>query len=85
MIGITVRVVDARSGEVATTATAQGVSDRGRVAVGALGLFSRGGGGGFSKESTESRDAQLSEAVQRAVATAAQGIVNAAPRLKVQS
>ena len=84
VIGITVRVVDARSGEIATTATAHGVSDRGRVAVGALGFFSRGGGGGFSKESIGSRDAQLSEAIQRAVATAAQGIVNAAPKLKGQ-
>jgi len=84
IVGITVRVVDVRSGEVATTATSQGMSDRRRLKIGALGLFSRGGGGGFANESTESRDAQLSEAVQRAVATAAQGIVNAAARLRGQ-
>ena len=46
VVGITVRVVDVRSGEVATTATAQGISDRKALRVGALGLFSRGGGGG---------------------------------------
>ena len=84
VVGITVRVVDVRSGEVATTATSQGMSDRQRLNVGALGLFSRGGGGAFSNGSTESRDAQLGEAITRAVATAAQGIVNAAPRLKSQ-
>ena len=78
IVGITVRLVDVRSGEIATSATSQGVSDRQRLKIGALGLFSRGGGGGFSNESTESRDALLSEAVARAVATAAQGIVNAA-------
>jgi len=81
VVGITVRVVDVRSGEVATTATAQGMSDRKAVRVGALGLFSRGGGGGFSNDSTGSRDAQLSEAVARAVATAAQGVINAGSRL----
>ena len=84
VVGITVRVVDVRSGEVATTATSQGMSDRRRLNVGALGLFSRGGGGAFSNGSTESRDAQLGEAITRAVAAAAQGIVNAAPRLKSQ-
>ena len=63
VVGITVRVVDVRSGEVATTATAQGMSDRKALRVGALGLFSRGGGGGFSNDSTGSRDAQLGEAV----------------------
>ncbi len=84
IVGITVRVVDVRSGEVATTATSQGMSDRQRLNVGAAGFFSRGGGGAFSNGSTESRDAQLGEAITRAVATAAQGIVNAAPRLKSQ-
>jgi curli biogenesis system outer membrane secretion channel CsgG len=82
VVGITVRVVDVRSGEVATTATSQGMSDRRAVKVGALGLFSRGGGGGYSNESTESKDAQLGEAVQRAVATAAQGIINAGSKLR---
>jgi curli biogenesis system outer membrane secretion channel CsgG len=82
VIGITVRVVDVRSGEVATTATSQGMSDRKALRVGALGLFSRGGAGGYSNEATESRDAQLGEAVQRAVATAAQGIINAGSKLR---
>lgn len=82
IVGITVRVVDVRSGEVATTATSQGMSDRRRLNIGALGLFPRGGGGGFSNGSTESRDAQLSEAITRAITTAAQGIVNAAARLR---
>jgi curli biogenesis system outer membrane secretion channel CsgG len=84
VVGITVRVVDVRSGEVATTATSQGMSERKGVKIGALGLFSHGGGGGFSNESTGSRDAQLSEAVARAVATAAQGVINAGSRLKAQ-
>ena len=43
-----------------------------------------GAAAAFSNGSTESRDAQLGEAITRAVATAAQGIVNAAPRLKSQ-
>ena len=85
VIGITVRVVDVRSGEVATTATSQGMSDRKALRVGALGFFPRGGGGGFSNESTESKDAQLGEAVQRAVATAAQGIINAGAKLRKSS
>jgi curli biogenesis system outer membrane secretion channel CsgG len=82
VIGITVRVVDVRSGEVATTATSQGMSDRKALKIGALGLFSRGGAGGYSNEATESKDAQLGEAVQRAVATAAQGIINAGSKLR---
>jgi curli biogenesis system outer membrane secretion channel CsgG len=82
VVGITVRVVDVRSGEVATTATSQGMSDRRALKVGALGLFSRGGAGAYSNESTESKDAQLGEAVQRAVATAAQGIINAGAKLR---
>ena len=34
------------------------------------------------EESTDSKDAQLGEAVQRAVATAAQGIINAGSKLR---
>jgi curli biogenesis system outer membrane secretion channel CsgG len=85
VIGITVRVVDVRTGEIATTATSQGVSDRKRVSVGGLAAFSKGGAGGFSNDSSGSRDAQLSEAAVRAVATAAQGIINAAPKLRISN
>jgi curli biogenesis system outer membrane secretion channel CsgG len=81
-VGITVRVVDARSGEIATTATAQSAANRKQVSLGLLGLFRHGGGGGFSKGTSGSRDAMLDEAMRQAVATAAQEIINAASRLK---
>jgi curli biogenesis system outer membrane secretion channel CsgG len=80
-VAITVRVVDVRTGEVATTATSQGVAGRKHLALGLAALVTRGGAGGYSRSSSGSRDAMLDEAVRRAVATAAQGIVNAATRL----
>ena len=54
VVGITVRVVDVRLGEVATTVTSQGMSDRRAVKVGALGLSPRGGWSG-SRTSPPSR------------------------------
>jgi curli biogenesis system outer membrane secretion channel CsgG len=80
-VGITVRMVDVRSGEVATTATAQSTSERRKLGVGGAAFFAHGGGGGFSSSNGNSRDAMLDEAVRKAVVTAAQGLVNAAPRL----
>jgi curli biogenesis system outer membrane secretion channel CsgG len=81
-VAITVRVVDVRSGEIATIATSQGTANRNNVAAGVLGFFNHGGGGGFSKSSSGSRDAMLDEAIRRAVVTAAQGVINAADKLK---
>ena len=44
-------------------------------------LLRAAGGAAVSSGSSSSRDAQLDEAVQQAVAAAAQGLVNAAPRM----
>lgn len=83
VVALTVRIVDVRTGEVMATATGQGNASRTKLTVGGLG-FVRGGAGGVSTGSrspSEFRDAQLDEAVQRSVATAAEGLVHAAPRL----
>jgi curli biogenesis system outer membrane secretion channel CsgG len=80
-VAITVRMVDVRSGEIATTATAQSTSQRKKLALGGAAFFASGGGGGFSSSNGNSRDAMLDEAIRKAVVTAAQGLVNAAPRL----
>jgi curli biogenesis system outer membrane secretion channel CsgG len=82
VVGILVRIIDVRNGEIVTTASSHGTSDRKQVRVGALGLFVHGGGGIYSRESLDSRDAQLDEAIRAAVAMAAQGVINAAPRLR---
>jgi curli biogenesis system outer membrane secretion channel CsgG len=80
-VGITVRMVDVRSGEVATTATGQSTSQRRSLALGGGAFVARGGGAGFSSSNGNSRDAMLDEAIRKAVVTAAQSLVNAAPRL----
>ena len=79
-LALAIRVVDVRSGEVMTTVTAQGRSGRKTVSLGALGPL-RGGAGALSIGASGFRDALLDEALQRAVAGAAEGLVNAAPRL----
>jgi curli biogenesis system outer membrane secretion channel CsgG len=84
VVGLTVRLVDVRSGEVATTATAQGVATRRNVSAGGVGVFARPGGGVYSRSYAGSKDALLDEAMQRAVATAADGVIKAAPRLRVE-
>jgi len=82
VVSILAKVVDVRSGEVVATITAQGAGTRRTLRLGALGLLRAAGGAVVSSGSSSSRDAQLDEAVREAVATAAQGLVNAAPRLE---
>ena len=81
VVGLLIKLIDVRSGAVVTTAATSGTSERKRVRVGALGLFVHGGGGGFQNSTSGSRDAQLDEAIQRAITQAAQGIINAGSKL----
>ena len=83
VIGLTVRVVDVRSGEVVATATAEGAGTRRSISLGALGaIASRPGGFGFSSGASNSREAQLDEALQDAVALAGDSLIKSAPRLR---
>ena len=78
-LAVTLRIVDVRTGEVATTVSAQGGSGRKNVTLGGL---ARGGiGGAFVNAASGFRDSLLDEAMQHLVTTAATGLVNAAPKL----
>jgi curli biogenesis system outer membrane secretion channel CsgG len=79
-LSIVVRVVDVRTGEVVTTATGIGDGRRSRVTAGALAAVLPVVGG-FSRGSSNARDAQLAEATRQAIEAAATGLVSAAPRL----
>jgi curli biogenesis system outer membrane secretion channel CsgG len=79
-VSIMVRVVDVRTGEVVTTATGIGDGKRSRVTAGAL-AAALPIVGGFSRGSSNARDAQLAEATRQAVDAAAVGLVGAASRL----
>ena len=81
VIALTVRVVDVRSGEVVATATGEGKATRSKFALGGLGLVRAGGAGGLSSGASDSRDAQLDEAIQRSVAAASEGLAKATFRL----
>jgi curli biogenesis system outer membrane secretion channel CsgG len=81
-LSIVVRVVDVRSGEVVATATGIGDGRRSRVTAGAL-AAALPIVGGFSRGSSNARDAQLAEATRQAVDAAATGLVSAAARLTV--
>jgi len=85
VVSIWVSVVDVRSGEVVATTTGEGTGTRRKLGAGALGLLRAAGGGGLSSGSSSSRDAQLDEAIRQAVAAAAQGLVNAAPRVSMRT
>jgi curli biogenesis system outer membrane secretion channel CsgG len=81
-IDIVVRVVDARTGEIVTTASGLGVASRTNRSIGGFGLIAAaGGGGGFTNQAIGSRDAQLAEALERSIASAASALIAAAPRL----
>jgi curli biogenesis system outer membrane secretion channel CsgG len=83
VIGLTIRVIDVRSGEVVATATTEGVASRRNVSLGAVGLLARGPGGfGFSSGASGSREALLDEAMQDAVYEAAVSLVKSVPRLR---
>ena len=79
-VSLVVRVVDVRTGEVVTTATGIGDGKRSRVTAGALAAVLPIIGG-FSRGSSNARDAQLAEATRQAVDAASAGLVNAASRL----
>jgi curli biogenesis system outer membrane secretion channel CsgG len=74
VIALTVRAVDVRSGEVVATATGEGKATRSKLALGGLGLARAGG---LSSGASDSRDAQLDEAIQRSVAAASDGLAKA--------
>ena len=75
VVGLIVKLVDVRSGEIVTTATGYGTALRTKIKAGALALLSLGGVGGYSRGSDQYRGAQLGEAVQRSVESASQGLV----------
>jgi curli biogenesis system outer membrane secretion channel CsgG len=79
-VSIVVRVVDVITGEVVTTAIGVGDGKRSRVTAGAL-AAALPIVGGFSRGSSNARDAQLAEASRQAVDAAAIGLVGAAARL----
>ncbi len=84
VVGLMVRIVDVRTGEVVATATGQGNSTRTKRALGGVGLVRGGGAAGGSNGPSspmDFRDAQLDEAITRSVQATAAGLVNAAPRL----
>ena len=80
-VGISVRLVDTRSGEVVTTATGMGTAIRTNVGLGAAGLLRAGGAGGFSNGSSDFRDAQLDEAIRRSIELASVELISAGRRL----
>ena len=79
-LAVTLRVVDVRTGEVLTSVSAQGTSRRRNLGVGGLGLRT-GVAGALVNAASSFRDSLLDEAMHRVVATAAAGLVNAAPKL----
>jgi curli biogenesis system outer membrane secretion channel CsgG len=77
-VSLVVTVVEVGTGVVVTTTTGSGLSARMRRHFGAIGPFV---GGGMSSAASDFYDALLDDATRKAVGTAADGIVNAAPRL----
>jgi len=79
-VGITIKLVDAKTGEIAATAVANGYGKRTSHRLGLLGAavgLPFGGGGGSS---SQARDAMLAEAVRDAVHQAALTILKFAPQ-----
>ena len=83
-VAILTRVVDVRTGEVLVTTSGEGSGVRRRVGVAALGLVGAPVDALVSGGSSRARDAQLDEAVQAAVQSAADALVGVAPRLGEQ-
>ena len=71
-VWVLVKLVDVRTGEIVTTATGVGNSSRTKLNLGGLAPI---GGAIFSRSSTNPRDAQLDEAMQRSVDLASRGLV----------
>jgi hypothetical protein len=83
VVSLAVRIVEVRTGRVVASAVGQGSSSRSNLVIGGLGLFRRGGAGGYSAGSSGARDTLLAEAIQRSVAQAAEGLLKAAPVLTI--
>ena len=79
-VAILARLVDVRSGEVIATATGDGVGSRSQISAGTL-MSHLPFAGGLSARASNSRDAQLNEAMQRAVDAASVSLMNGARRL----
>jgi curli biogenesis system outer membrane secretion channel CsgG len=83
VIGLTLRVVHVRTGEVVATATSEGSASRRSISLGALGAMAmRPGGFGFSSGASNSREALVDEAVQDALAAASASLIKSAARLR---
>lgn len=78
-IGVTIKLVAPRTGEVVATATGDGLARRTTRRLGLLGLALPFGGGGG--RSSQARDKMLDEAVRQAVHLAARNLVKFAPRI----
>jgi len=81
VVSIVARVVDVRTGEIVASSTGEGIASRKNVGLGGLGFGGVPGALAVANAAVQSRDALLDEAVQRCVASAARGLLAAAPRL----
>jgi curli biogenesis system outer membrane secretion channel CsgG len=88
VMSLTIRVIDARTGEIVTKATPEGMSSRKNVTLGGLaaGIGPRtallgAGGALFSSSSSRSREALVDEATQEALDLGADALVSAVARL----
>jgi len=82
-VSLLARLVDVRSGEIIATATGDGVGSRSQISAGTL-LSHLPFAGGLASRASNSRDAQLNEAMRRAVDAATQSLLNSARRLFAQ-
>jgi curli biogenesis system outer membrane secretion channel CsgG len=85
VIGLTIRVIDARTGELVTSTTSQGKATRKKRSLGLLSLIAgHAGVGGFSTSAVGSREAMLDEALQQAVEQAGALLARAAAQMRRQ-
>jgi curli biogenesis system outer membrane secretion channel CsgG len=86
VIGLTIRVIDARTGELVSSTTSQGKATRKKRSLGLLSLIvGHAGAGGFSTSATGSREAMLDEALQQAVEQAGASLARAAAQIRRQA
>jgi curli biogenesis system outer membrane secretion channel CsgG len=78
VVGLTVRVVDVRTGEIAATATTTGTALVKSVGLGLLGVVT---GGGFSRSTAAGASALATDALEHAVINAGKALTSAAVRL----
>lgn len=77
-LSVSISIVDARTGEVVTTGVGTAIGSRTSVKLGGLASL---GAGGFSRGSSDARDAQLDEALRHSIDLATRELIAAAPRL----